>query len=167
MARPIFDNPIRFLVQLCYDVAALLFNTISPLDSPVVRFGGLVSVLPVSLLFINQEPYDVGFTARIDLGTGETVSFQIVNPIPCLFHNEIRIPEGYGPSRTGKLTGGFSRLSVPGRLIESIVTEVALSHFGFHRVAVHNIRVPWNCMVFTFCLTWLDLPTETFVRETL
>ena len=103
----------------------------------------------------------MGRVARVDFGTGEAVIFQVANPIRCLCHYGIRIPKRYGPSRTRNLTSRFSRLGIQGRVAESIITEVALPHFGHNQAAILDIPVPWNFIKFAFILARLHLLTGT------
>jgi len=46
-------------------------------------------------------------------------------------------------------------------VVDPIVTEIALSHFGGLLAAILHISVPWNFVKFTLILAWLDLLTGT------
>jgi hypothetical protein len=52
-------------------------------------------------------------------------------------------------------------MRIQGRVVESIVTEVALSHFGHHDTAILGIFVPRNFIIFTFILARLHLLSGT------
>jgi hypothetical protein len=63
------------------------------------------------------------------------------------------------------LTGRLFRWSIKSSVVNSIVTEVALSHFGYHRAAILYIPVSRNFIKLALILTWFDQVPRTSVGK--
>ena len=92
---------------------------------------------------------------RVDLCLGQAVSLQVCQSAKGLCHDGVRVAEQHCPRRTGHFTGRSFRKVWSGAG-QSVVTEVALSHFCCYRDTCLHIPVPWNFIKFTLLLTRFD-----------